>query len=95
MHDKISASIDVKKVEKAHLKEGKNGALYLEMVLLPSTNDRFGNDYMIVQSIPKDLRDAGQRGPILGNAKFFGSAKVPRASTPPAGKYEDADQIPF
>jgi hypothetical protein len=96
MSGNISASISVAKIDKGFLKEGRDGQKYLDCVLIPRTEDKYGNDFMIVQSIPKALRDAGQRGPILGNAKFFGGAKKNDSppSRPPREPEDDGD-IPF
>jgi hypothetical protein len=68
---KITGKIDVSKIDKTKLYQGKT-AKYLDIMLIPSSNDKYGNDYMIVQSLPKADRDAGVRGAILGNAKILG-----------------------
>lgn len=97
--------IDVTKINKDHLFHGKNGAKYLDITLWENRDgpDQYGNSHMAVQQIPKELRDAGQKGPILGNAKEFGgqskqqAAPVRRQSTPgkpPADDFDDSD-IPF
>ena len=51
------------------LYEGKTGALYLDFALFPTPDSQYGDDYRITQDMPKALRDAGVRGPIIGNAK--------------------------
>jgi hypothetical protein len=56
-------------VTASQLFEGKNGALYLDAALFPTPQSQYGDDWHITQDLPKALRDAGQRGPILGNAK--------------------------
>jgi hypothetical protein len=66
----ISASINLAQIDKAHIVEGKKGK-YVNIALLISPNDQFGNDFMVVQSLPKELREKGQKGPILGNAKAW------------------------
>lgn len=81
----ITAKLDVTKILKEHLFQGKNGAKYLDIVLIPSKESRFGDSHMIVQSIPKELRDQGQKGPILGNAKEKAGEGV-QADAPPARK---------
>ena len=70
----ITGKIDVTKIDKASLYRGKKGT-YLDLVLIETPNDKYGNDYMIKQDIPKARRDAGEQGPIVGNAKLIGSAK--------------------
>ncbi len=68
----ITIRIDVKKILKEHLYEGKNGAKYLNLAIFENRDglDRFGNSHYVVQDIPKEARDRGEKGPILGNAKI-------------------------
>ncbi len=84
--------IDVTKILKEHLFHGKNGAKYLDITLWENRDgeDQYGNTHMAVQSIPKELRDAGQKGPILGNAKEFGQTyvKSPEHGKADAGGYK-------
>lgn len=87
--DKIKAKIDVKKILKEYLFTGKSG-VYLDITLLPSDGDRFGNDYMIVQDIPKEKRELGEKGPILGNGKIWGKPQGGKASAAPAQAKEEA-----
>lgn len=95
--------IDVTKIKKEHLFEGKNGAKYLNIVMWEGRDgvDSYGNSHMAVQELPKELRDAGEKGPILGNAKEFGGQSKPATQhrprggkTPPVDDYDDSD-IPF
>lgn len=67
----ITLKIDVTKIDKSKLFEGKNGAKYLDIVLM-DRDDAYGNNYMVVQSVTKEERLAGKRGAILGNGKNMG-----------------------
>lgn len=67
----ITLKIDCTKIEKARLFPGKDGAMYLDCILI-ATPDNKWNDYMVVQSVTKEERLAGVRGAILGNAKHLG-----------------------
>jgi len=60
--------IDCTKIDKTFLFKGKAGT-YLDIALIPNKNgrDQYGNDGMIVQSVSKQARQDGKRGPILGN----------------------------
>lgn len=84
----IAIKIDVTKIEKERLFQGKNGAQYLDCVLIDTPNDKWGNSHMVVQSVSKEEREAGKKGPILGNAKTVGGgggaqrAFAPRRSRP-------------
>jgi hypothetical protein len=72
----ISISINVSKIDKAHLYEGKQGK-YLNLVLWETPDDKYGNDYRVVQGVSKEARASGVKGAILGNGKIVG--KEPRA----------------
>jgi len=68
----ITGKIDVTKIDKSLLFESqKTGAKYLDIVLIETPNSQYGDTHMILQSLPKKRRDAGERGAILGNAKEF------------------------
>jgi hypothetical protein len=108
MKQTIDISIDVSKIDKTALYESpKTGKKYLSMsVLIREDKDQYGNDGFIVQKISKDRKDAGERGPILGNCKIMdwdapkrsqhGEAKAngyaPQAN---AQDDDDSDTIPF
>ena len=64
----IRGKIDVKKIDKSALFKGAKGT-YLDITLIESPNDTYGNTHMIVQDIGKERREAGEKGPILGNGK--------------------------
>lgn len=69
----IILKIDVTKIDKAHIFEGKKGK-YIEIVVMENRDgvDQYGNLFLAVQGIPKELRDQGKKGPILGNGKEWG-----------------------
>ena len=97
----IKLKIDVTKIDKALLFKGQKGT-YLDATLLPNRGgpDEYGNNYFIVQDVGKEKRLAGQKGPIIGNAKVMGSRPKdtpkdkPKASKPPVDDNDDSD-IPF
>ena len=89
----IKASINVVKIDKTKLIDGKNGAKYLNVVLIETPNDKYGNDYLIAENVTKEERLAGKRGAILGNAKIMGDRGKP-AHEKPAPR-EDEDDVPF
>ena len=76
----IRCKIDVTKIDKAALFEGRSGAKYLDLTLMENRGgpDKYGNDYMIVQDLGKAAREAGKRGAILGNGKTIGTVKPSR-----------------
>jgi len=80
----IRCNINVSKVDKQYLYEGKTGK-FLEVTLLESKNgpDKYGNDGFVVQGVSKEARDRGERGPIIGSWKH--STKAPRSQGHPTG----------
>jgi hypothetical protein len=89
----IKLKIDVSKISKPDLFPGKKG-LYLDAVLFENRDGQseYGDDGFIVQGITKEKREAGERGPIIGNWRHMEMAKpAPKASS----KSEDTDEIPF
>ena len=93
----INLKIDVSKIDKARLFKGEKG-LYLDAVLIETPNSQYA-EYMIVESISKEERDAGNKGTILGSGKVFKQADAQQESkpsnneAPPPG--EDNDPLPF
>ena len=92
----IIVKIDVTKIDKTKLFKGKKGT-YLDIVLLPSQNDQYGNDYMVVQGVSQQDREAGVRGEILGNGKFTGrgSAKAEEKPAPVEKPLTEDEDVPF
>jgi hypothetical protein len=99
----ITTSINVTKIDKSAIKDHKSGGKYLALTLMENKNgpDQYGNDGYVVQDIGKARREAGERGPIIGNWKHVGGftkrPTVPQEKAP-AAKSEwdnDAEEIPF
>ena len=70
----ITITIDVKKLNKDHFIVGKpdrdgKPVLYCDLVLFPSKEERYGNTHFVVQGVPKQARENGVKGGIVGNAK--------------------------
>jgi signal peptidase I len=95
-----TGKIDATKLNKAYFFKGKKGT-YFDIVLFDKPDD-YGNAGFIKQDIPKEARDAGEQGPIIGNWKDTNAAK-PKAAQKPAPKPApdpdlDAignDEVPF
>ena len=68
----INFSINVDKIDKAHLIPGKKGKyLNLTAFINLDEEDQYGNNGMVTQGLTKEARDAGEKGAILGNGKIF------------------------
>ncbi len=93
----IRVKLDVTKVDKSKLFIGKNGAKYLDVILIETPNNQYGDDYMAVQEASKEERLAGKRGAILGNAKIL-KKPTEQSPTPPPIEQPPAqpdDEVPF
>jgi len=63
----INLRIDVNKIDKKHLYEGKKGT-YLDLAAFVSDQpDQYDNHGFITQQVSKEAREAGEKGAILGN----------------------------
>ncbi len=69
----ISLSIKTEKIEKQHLIEGKNGKI-ISVVLFENRDGKgqYGDDGFAIQGVSKEAREAGTRGPIVGNWRYIG-----------------------
>jgi hypothetical protein len=90
----ISLSIKTEKIEKQHLIEGKNGKI-LSVVLFENRDGKgqYGDDGYAVQGVSKESREAGTRGPIVGNWRFVGQGAT-SGNNKPKQEVED-DSVPF
>lgn len=90
----IQCSINVTKIDKEFLVTGKTGK-FLSIALKKNRDgkDRYGNDGFITQTIPKEKRKEGLRGPIIGNYKEFTDDFIPsnRPSRPAYEEPQDED----
>lgn len=93
--------IDVTKINKDLLFIGAKGK-YMDLTLMDNRDgtDQYGNDGFIVQDVGKERREAGEKGPIIGNWKHIDQPlgiRSPEYGKPEvkAAAVEDADEIPF
>ena len=84
---KIALNLDVTKIDKALLFKGKKGT-YCDLILMENRDgeDNYGNAGFAVQEISKERRDAGEKGPIVGNWKYLESKGGSRPTERPAQK---------
>lgn len=95
----ITLNINVTKIDKAHLYEGKSGK-YLSLVLFDNKDgpDQYGNDGFVRQGVSKEERAKGVKGPIIGNWKNIETKPRQQELKPKhaAPKNEVAeDDVPF
>jgi len=67
----INMSINLDMIDKNQIVQGKKGR-YINVRLVNTPDNQYGYDYFAAQDIPKEMREQGLRGPILGNARAFG-----------------------
>lgn len=89
----IKLKISTWKIDKGALYEGKNGK-YLNCVLFENRDGQseYGDDGFIVQDITKEQREAGERGPIIGNWRRLETRKPSNRNTAPEAEDEN---VPF
>jgi hypothetical protein len=89
----VNLKIDVTKIDKSRFFIGKNGAKYLDMTAFIDLKeqDQYGNNGMIVQPVSKEEKQAGVKGPILGNSKVFWSEGLDVQPQAPAPDFTQAD----
>jgi hypothetical protein len=92
---KITANINVKRINKARIKTkaGKDGA-YLDLCFI-EREDQYGNAGFVCEGLSRDEREAGEKGNIIGNWRYVGEkpASKPARQTPPPDMEDD--DIPF
>jgi hypothetical protein len=66
----IGASIDLSKVDKSKIIEGKNGAKYYNFTILVNDEpDKFGKDVSLVKEQSKEQRANKEKKEYIGNGK--------------------------
>ena len=69
----ISLKIDVKKINKELLFVGQKGT-YLDATIFEKDGggvDEYGNAGYVAQSVSKEARERGEKGPIIGNYRLI------------------------
>lgn len=68
----LKISIDVTKIDKTALYEGKHGAKYLSLCVFANRagEDQYGNTHSVKQDLGKDRRD--EQAPFIGRGKPLG-----------------------
>ena len=94
----LAASIDLTKIDKSRIVQGKNGAQYYNItIIVNDTKDQYGNDISVQQGQTKDERAAKASKVFIGNGKIIYDSGS-KASTPqPTSTEADngIDKLPF
>ncbi len=84
-------SIDLSKIDKTKITEGKNGAKYYDInIWINDKEDQFGNIGSIQERMSKEEREASQKPKYIGNCKDY-QGKKPEAKEP----QEQGGDLPF
>ncbi len=100
MSNFIRVKVDVTKIDKDRLFRGAKGT-YLDLVLIPTRESKYGETHLVKQDISKEEREAGVNLPILGNAKELAEEAADRPAVTkaaPSGSEDDwggDDGLPF
>jgi hypothetical protein len=78
----IQVKLDVTKIDKTKLFQGKQGTYLDAVIFLKDTPDQYGNNGMIVQSVSADERAQAIKGAILGNVKVMQQQAQQQAQAP-------------
>lgn len=65
----IAASIDLSKIDKTKIVEGKNGGKYFNITIAVNDESRYGNNVSISTGQSKEEREAKEAKTYLGNGK--------------------------
>jgi len=85
----LSVRLDVTKIDKTALYPGKDGRMYLNLVLLEKRSiDTYGNTYGVKQDL--GMARKGEQSVFIGDAKPIGKGIT---QAPPQNN--DNDDIPF
>lgn len=97
----ISFGIDLSKVSREDIKR-INGKPFLDLVGFSKEDSKYGSDGFLCISIPKEDRELGKKGAIVGNFKILvrDEPKAPQQSfatkpAPKATEFGQDDDIPF
>ncbi len=68
----VRVKLDVSKIDKARLFRGQKG-VYLDATCFIDLDEKgqYGDNGMVTQDVSKEEREAGTKGPILGNVTVF------------------------
>lgn len=94
----LSVSIDLAKIEKSKIIEGKNGGKYLNLtVSVNDEDDQFGNNISVWHSQSKEEREAKDNRLFLGNGKKLWDGAGSQSSKPAPKKAAAVvhDDLPF
>lgn len=93
----IGASIDLSKIDKSRIKEGKNGTgkYYDITIMVNDTPDDYGKDVKILQGQSKEEREAKATKIYIGNGKTVYNKDAPAGDSTASSNHTEDDGLPF
>jgi len=96
----LRLKLDVTKIDKERLFQGKKGVYLDATVFLNDEQGQYGDNGMITQDVSKEEREAGTKGNILGNATIIkvledNRQEAPNSTAEATAQAEGMDDIPF
>ena len=94
----IAASIDLAKIDKSRIIEGKNGAKYYNIsILVKDEKDQYEQDVAITQGQTKEERTAKVKAVYIGNGKTVYDKPAEPKQQEPTGleAMPEDDGLPF
>jgi hypothetical protein len=92
----ISCSIDVTKIDKSKLIEGKNGAKYFNFtVTVNDEPDQYGKDCSIALSQTKEEREAKAKRTFIGSGKTIWRSTAKHTTVKPQQDEPQSSELPF
>jgi hypothetical protein len=93
----ITASIDLTKIDKSKIVEGKKGGKYLNIAIeVKDTPDNYGNDVSITVNQSKEERAAKAKKVYLGNGKVYkGNSNITHSSQAAPANNDSSSDLPF
>lgn len=95
----LNLSINLSKIDKSKIKEGKSGAKYYDFtVSVNDTPNQWGQDVSAFDSQTKEQREAKATKSYLGNGKVFWRSDSPSAKPASETQFSNkpsSDDLPF
>jgi hypothetical protein len=96
MARRIEFDLDLSKINKSKIKNGDKGQKYYKVTAIERIDDKYGNNWMVVEKQTKEEYEAKEKGTILGNGKNFGWGESSGSSSQPSSSTNvSSDDLPF
>jgi hypothetical protein len=92
----LAASIDLTKIDKTRIVQGKNGAQYYNLtIIVNDTKDQYGNDISVQQGQTKEERASKAKAVYIGNGKKIWEGESKQTTSNAPSVTEGLNDLPF